>query len=122
MHATRLAIAGESRASISDSLRRDHGVADPDPIVNQVLGDSTTAPQGATDPAPAAEPADPEEPAAATDDDAEVPLDVILYATRRAANGVAPTAIASELRLRYGIQDPEPVIARVIGSDPGQGS
>ena len=118
-HATRLAIAGESRESISDSLRRDHGVADPGPIVNQVLGDYATAPQQAPDPVPSAEPVGPEE---STDDDPEVPLDVILYATRRAANGVDPTAIASELRLRYGIEDPESVVAKVIGSDSGEGS
>ncbi len=47
--------------------------------------------------------------------DPEVPLDVILYATRRAANGVAPEVISSELNLRYGIEDPAPIIDRVMG-------
>jgi cell division septum initiation protein DivIVA len=50
-----------------------------------------------------------------TDNDSEIPLDVIMYATRRAANGVAPEMIASELQLRYGVEDPAPIIDRVIG-------
>jgi hypothetical protein len=51
------------------------------------------------------------------EDDPDVPLDVILYATRRAANGIAPEVISSELHLRYGIEDPAPIIDRVMGRD-----
>jgi hypothetical protein len=44
----------------------------------------------------------------------DLPLDVVMYATRRAANGVDPEVIASELRLRYGVEDPAPIIDRVM--------
>jgi hypothetical protein len=44
----------------------------------------------------------------------DLPLDVVMYATRRAANGVDPAVIASELRLRYGVEDPAPIIDRVM--------
>ncbi len=38
LHATRLAIAGEDREAIGSALRRHYGVANPDPIVDRVLG------------------------------------------------------------------------------------
>lgn len=40
LHATRLAIAGEDRAAIGDALRQQYGVANPEPIVDRVLGGS----------------------------------------------------------------------------------
>ena len=35
---TRLAIAGEDREAIGNALRQQYGVANPDPIVDRVLG------------------------------------------------------------------------------------
>lgn len=40
LHATRLAIAGEDRRAIGDALRDQYGVANPEPIVDRVLGGS----------------------------------------------------------------------------------
>jgi vacuolar-type H+-ATPase subunit H len=45
----------------------------------------------------------------------EVPLDAILHATRLAVNGTDPAVIATELTDRYGIEDPEPIVQRVLG-------
>ena len=38
LHATRLAVAGNDREEISRALREEHGVSDPDPIVDRVFG------------------------------------------------------------------------------------
>lgn len=40
LHATRLAVAGNDRATISAALRDGYGVADPDPVVARVLGEA----------------------------------------------------------------------------------
>ncbi len=39
-HATRMAMAGEDRDRIAEELRREYGIANPDPIVDRVIGDS----------------------------------------------------------------------------------
>ena len=39
-HATRMAMAGEDRDRIAEELRREYGIANPDPIVDRVVGDS----------------------------------------------------------------------------------
>ena len=39
-HATRMAIAGENRERIAVELQREYGIANPDPIVDRVIGDS----------------------------------------------------------------------------------
>jgi vacuolar-type H+-ATPase subunit H len=76
------------------------------------LPDPTGPPQPTIEAAEAASayPAEPTSP--------DLPLDVVMYATRRAANGVDPDVIASELRLRYGVEDPAPIINRVM--DPAR--
>lgn len=40
LHATRLAVAGNDHATIAAALRDGYGVADPDPLVARVLGES----------------------------------------------------------------------------------
>lgn len=40
LHATRLAVAGNDRATISAALRDGYGVADPEPLVARVLGEA----------------------------------------------------------------------------------
>jgi hypothetical protein len=40
LEATRLAVAGTDRAAIAAVLRADYGIADPDPVVDRVLGPS----------------------------------------------------------------------------------
>ena len=40
LEATRLAVAGADRAAIAEMLRTEHGIEDPDPIVDKVLGPS----------------------------------------------------------------------------------
>ena len=39
LHATRLAVAGNDRETIARALRDEHGIADPDPVVDRVLGE-----------------------------------------------------------------------------------
>jgi hypothetical protein len=39
LHATRLAVAGNDRETIARALRDEHGIADPNPIVDRVLGE-----------------------------------------------------------------------------------
>ncbi len=46
----------------------------------------------------------------------EIPFDAILHATRLAANDTDPAAIASELRNRFGIENPDPIVDRILGN------
>ena len=43
------------------------------------------------------------------------PQDALLEATRLAVTGESRAAIAAVLRTKYGIEDPDPVVARVLG-------
>ena len=48
-------------------------------------------------------------------DSAAVPQDALLEATRLAVTGKDRAAIAAVLRTNYGIEDPDPVVDRVLG-------
>jgi len=44
----------------------------------------------------------------------EAPIDAVLLASQLAANGTDPLVIAAELRNRYGIDDVDPIVERVL--------
>jgi hypothetical protein len=39
LHATRMAIAGDDRQRIAESLRVEYGITDPGPILDRVMGE-----------------------------------------------------------------------------------
>jgi hypothetical protein len=39
LHATRMAIAGDDRQRIAESLRDEYGITDPAPILDRVMGE-----------------------------------------------------------------------------------
>ena len=70
-------------------------------------------PTGAPQPTPEAA----AEAAAHPGPQSEIPLDAVLHATRRAADGADPATISSELRLQYGIENPDPIVDRIVDGE-----
>lgn len=94
----------------------------PAPVPPSQPAPEPDAPGAAREPAqpPPVEPSPPE-PVESIETDAgagnpDVPLDAVLYATRLAVNGTDPGVIAAELTSRYGIEDPDPIVQRVMGN------
>lgn len=88
----------------------------PSEIPGQVeLGGSAPTVAGSTQPAAAFAPAPVSQPSPAPQPAAPVSEEALLHATRLAVAGNDHATIAAALRDGYGVADPDPLVARVLG-------